>query len=241
MTSSTIRCHVGRSTVRIQAPGGETQSFHDDTGDTMSVLRSAVTSLPADSRRRAIDVCIHGLGERLFMLPWTPLLTTESRWDTYARSRLELIHGDSARWAIQWLLQRPGRPRLAAAVPDDALDGLRQVFADRLGQVQLSAVSVLQRELARDRRFTGAVCGVHTHEVQMILVVDGVPQRVRHRRANPADHAWMAVLAAEWAVLRVGSPALEEQIPVLILTGECVTEPGQMAAISGARSLRMEQ
>jgi hypothetical protein len=166
-------------------------------------LQQAITELITPVRRvvRA-DVVIHVAHARLFVLPHSTALTSEARWDAYARSRFQDIFGDDTQgWTLRVVPERPGRPRLVAALPMGLMRQLEQLLDRRLRSVRVDALMRLDELRQRELGFTGAMVDIGPQHALVSLMVDGCLQRLRLRRMTPSVDELRAALAVEWASL----------------------------------------
>lgn len=155
---------------------------------------------------------------RLFVLPFSPRLDAEARWDDFARARFEQLFGESAEgWQLAALSEPPPHPRLAAALPAPLLAGLRQGLGKRLQGVRAEPVLRLQALRAEQPRYTGALVELVPDAMLLTLLHAGVPQRVRLRRGAPDAPALQALLHTEWAALSAGDAGLPAQLPQLMV------------------------
>jgi hypothetical protein len=166
-------------------------------------LQQAIAELIAPVRRvvRA-DVVVHVEHVRLFVLPHSTALTSEARWDAYASARFQDIFGDDTQgWKLRVVPERPGRPRLVAALPMGLMRQLEQLLDKRLRSVRIDALMRLDELRRRELGFTGALVDFGAQHALVSLMVDGCLQRLRLRRMSPSLDELRAALAVEWASL----------------------------------------
>lgn len=151
---------------------------------------------------RSTEVTVHAAHARLFVLPSAPTLDTETRWQTYARSRFEALHGESAEaWWLQLVPERPGRPRLAVALPRVLVQALRAGPLGAVRGIRIDALLRLDALRQRERRYSGAVVDLGAQHALLAMFDRGVLQRVRLRRLGAGTDDLACTLRSEWAAL----------------------------------------
>lgn len=182
--------------------------------------RALVEHMKDHWRHAPVEVAIGGGWMRLLLLPFSPRIDSEARWEPFAHARFEQIYGDSAQgWALAWLSEPPPHARLAAALPQSLLAGLREAFAGRLRTVRARTVTRVQTLRQRQPRFSGVVCELATQHAWLTLLHEGRPQRVRLRRGPADGFALGAAITTEWAALAAqvaGLPAAPAELALSI-------------------------
>lgn len=176
--------------------------------DLPAVIEELLIGLPT---KAGVQVCVNACHSRLFMLPFADALSSEARWQGYARSRFEELFGDSADgWQLRVVPERPGRARLVAALPVVLVGALKQSLGARLRGVTIDALRRLDALRLQQVGYSGALADVGPQHVLIALLVDGQVRRLRLRRMAPRQDELLSVLRVEWAALgREGNlPAL---------------------------------
>lgn len=192
-------------------------------------LQQAIAELIAPVRRdlRA-DVVIHIAHARLFVLPFSTAMTSEARWDSFAHARFEDLFGEEAQgWRLRVVAERPGRPRLVAALPMGLMRQLEGLLDRRLRSVRIDALMRLDELRQREAGFTGAMVDVGPQHALVSLMVEGCLQRLRLRRMTPSVDELRATLAVEWAAL-----GRNDTLPALAVA------PGKVLDASDGSELR---
>ena len=192
-------------------------------------LQSAVTELiePVRHELRA-DVVIHAAHARLFVLPFSSAMSSEARWNAYAHGRFEDLFGEEPQgWKVCVVPERPGRPRLAAALPMGLMRTFEELLDRRLRSVRIDALMLLDELRLREAGFTGAMVDIRSQHTLVALMVDGSLHRVRLRRMTPSIDELRAALAVEWAAL-----GRHDALPVLAVA------PGDVLDASDGNGLR---
>jgi hypothetical protein len=169
------------------------------------------------------DVVVNVSHTRLFVLPYAAALTTEARWDAYARSRFEDVFGEGVEgWSLRVVAERPGRPRLVAALPMALMRTLHELLDRRLRSVRIDSLMRLDEMRRREAGYTGALVDVGAQHALVALIVDGSLQRLRLRRMTPSVDELRAALTVEWAALGRSDalPALAVAPAAALDTGE---------------------
>ena len=166
-------------------------------------LQEALTELVAPVRHELrADVVVNVSHTRLFVLPFTAALSSEARWIAYATSRFEDLFGEGAEgWSLRVVAERPGRPRLVAAVPMGLMRTLDGLLDRRLRSVRIDALMRVDEIRQRDEGYTGALVDVGAQHALLALMIDGTLHRLRLRRMTPGLEELRAALAVEWAAL----------------------------------------
>jgi hypothetical protein len=175
-------------------------------------LHEAITELvqPVRHALRA-DVIVNVSHTRLFVLPFSAALSSEARWSAYATSRFEDLFGEGAEaWSLRVVVERPGRPRLVAALPMGLMRTLEGLLERRLRSVRIDSLLRLDDLRRREAGYTGALVDVGAQHALVALMIDGSLHRLRLRRMTPSLDELRAALTVEWAALgrRDALPAL---------------------------------
>jgi hypothetical protein len=184
-----------------------------------TILPVALTEhLSRHAPRATVLASVASRWVRVFVLPFSPRLDAEARWDAFALARFEQLFGESAEgWQLAALSEPPPHPRLAAALPAPLLAGLRAGLGKRLLGVRAEPVVRVQTLRAEQPRYTGALVELAPDAMLLTLLHQGVPQRVRLRRGAPDPAALQALLHTEWAALSAGDAGLPAQLPQLMV------------------------
>jgi hypothetical protein len=183
----------------------------NDAGDLAHALRDSLGVLPEAA---PVHLHVSACRARLFMLPWAEAMRSEARWQAFAHSRFDELFGEPAEaWSLRVVPERPGRPRLVAALSRELTDGVAEALGPRLASLRIGALMRLDALGAAHPRFTGAMVDVGERHAFVALLVDGRLQRVRLRRMAPRDADELrSVLAVEWA-----AAGWDEPMPALAL------------------------
>lgn len=114
--------------------------------------QSPIAALKALSIDRKCRVTVELSNDlvRYALVPWSEALSTAAEEEAYIRHHFARIHGERAKaWAVRASEARAGAPRLASAVDQGLVDGLRACFPPggkaRLVSVQPALMSVFNR------------------------------------------------------------------------------------------------
>lgn len=209
------------STHRVDLPGPASEGSIDWSGALHELCSRAGAVLRP-------DVVVHPSHARLFVVQAIEALDTEERWRAYAVDRLSQWQGDEAgrQWHVRVVAERPGRPRLVAALPGALMEAVRERFGSRLRSVWIEPLLRLDELKRQDHHFSGAWVDLGVDHALIALFDDGVLQRMRLRRAPPQALDLASTVRAEWAALE-RSPTL----PALALG------PAPEAAAAAAKAL----
>jgi hypothetical protein len=90
--------------------------------------------------KAAADVVLSNHFVRYLLLPWNASIAGSREEGTFASARFQQVYGEIARtWVVRVSPDKPGAPRLAAAVDRDLLDAIAGLFAEpplRLRSIQ---------------------------------------------------------------------------------------------------------
>jgi hypothetical protein len=178
--------------------------------------QDAITALvqPVRHALRA-DVVVGATHARLFVLPFASALNSEARWTAYASSRFTEIFGETtAGWWLRVVPERPGRPRLVAALPSKLMGTLESLLGRGLRSVRIDTLIRLDELRHREARFTGALIDAGPRHALVALMVDGTLQRLRLRRVVPSADELRSALTVEWAAL-----GRDDALPALAVVG----------------------
>jgi hypothetical protein len=191
-------------------------------------LQEALTALVEPVRKQVrVDVIVNVSHTRLFVLPYSEALSSEARWSAYARSRFEDLFGDGTDgWSLRVVAERPGRPRLVAALPMAVMRTLEGLLDRRLRSVRIDSLIRLDDMRRREAGYTGALVDVGAKHALVALMIDGTLHRLRLRRMVPSLDELRATLTVEWAALGRG-----DALPALALA------PGDLLATSDGAEL----
>ncbi len=191
-------------------------------------LQEALTELvqPVRHALRA-DVVINVSHTRLFVLPFSAALSSEARWSAYATSRFEDLFGEAAEgWSLRVVAERPGRPRLVAALPMAVMRTLENLLERRLRSVRVDALMRVDEIRLRESGYTGALIDVGAQHALVALMIDGSLHRLRLRRMTPSLEELRAVLSVEWAALGRG-----DALPALAIASDEVLDTNDSAEL----------
>jgi hypothetical protein len=192
-------------------------------------LQQALTELvgPVRHALRA-DVVVSVSHTRLFVLPFSAALSSEARWNAYAASRFEDLFGEVADgWSLRVVAERPGRPRLVAALPMGLMRTLESLLDRRLRSVRIDSLTWLDEMRRRESGYTGALVDVGAQQALVALMIDGSLHRLRLRRMTPSLEELRAALTVEWAAL-----GRSDVLPALAIA------PGDVLDTSDSAELR---
>lgn len=90
--------------------------------------------LAADGVRRGdLAVVLSNHFVRYLIIPWDDQIGSIDEYESYARIAFENVFGEVARgWSLRTSMERPGAPRLAAAIDGELSQGLKQVGGGKL-------------------------------------------------------------------------------------------------------------
>jgi len=201
-------------------------------------LQEALTALVEPVRKQVrVDVIVNVSHTRLFVLPYSEALSSEARWSAYAHSRFEDLFGDGTDgWSLRVVAERPGRPRLVAALPMAVMRTLEGLLDRRLRSVRIDSLIRLDDMRRREAGYTGALVDVGAQHALFALMIDGTLHRLRLRRMVPGLDELRATLTVEWAALGRG-----DALPALALApGDVLaTSDGAELAVLAPRLIRL--
>ena len=201
-------------------------------------LQEALTALVEPVRKQVrVDVIVNVSHTRLFVLPYSEALSSEARWSAYAHSRFEDLFGDGTDgWSLRVVAERPGRPRLVAALPMAVMRTLEGLLDRRLRSVRIDSLIRLDDMRRREAGYTGALVDVGAQHALVALMIDGTLHRLRLRRMAPSPDELRAALTVEWAALGRG-----DALPALaIAPGDVLaTSDGAELAVLAPRLIRL--
>ena len=201
-------------------------------------LQEALTALVEPVRKQVrVDVIVNVSHTRLFVLPYSEALSSEARWSAYAHSRFEDLFGDGTDgWSLRVVAERPGRPRLVAALPMAVMRTLEGLLDRRLRSVRIDSLIRLDDMRRREAGYTGALVDVGAQHALVALMIDGTLHRLRLRRMVPSLDELRATLTVEWAALGRG-----DALPALaIAPGDVLaTSDGAELAVLAPRLIRL--
>jgi len=201
-------------------------------------LQEALTALVEPVRKQVrVDVIVNVSHTRLFVLPYSEALSSEARWSAYAHSRFEDLFGDGTDgWSLRVVAERPGRPRLVAALPMAVMRTLEGLLDRRLRSVRIDSLIRLDDMRRREAGYTGALVDVGAQHALFALMIDGTLHRLRLRRMVPSLDELRATLTVEWAALGRG-----DALPALaIAPGDLLaTSDGAELAVLAPRLIRL--
>lgn len=217
------RLSVAANRIQLSLPG------KDGGAETVSEPFDGLATLAAAIRRLvqehpghgAIDVRVAAGHARLFLVPWVAQLTSAARWQTYAASRFEQIHGEVASdWVVRVAPELPPRARLAVALPLDLVravsaglaapgagaggarqgDSLRVALLDQVGDL-----------VAAETRFSGCIVDIDAAAATLLIMVQGELRRVRTRHFDALDEL-VGTLRSEWAAFGIAAAAVNAAV-----------------------------
>jgi hypothetical protein len=193
-------------------------------------LQEALTELVQPVRKQVrVDVIVNVTHTRLFVLPFSEALNSEARWSAYASSRFEDLFGDGTDgWCLRVVAERPGRPRLVAALPMALMRTLESLLDSRLRSVRVDSLMRFDDMRRREAGYTGALVDVGAQHALLALMIDGSLHRLRLRRMTPSVDELRAALTVEWAAL-----GRSDTLPALAVGG-----PGDVLDASDGAELR---
>jgi hypothetical protein len=193
-------------------PFGET---FDGLGSLAAAIRRLVQEHPGDG---AIDVRVAAAHARLFLVPWVAQLTSAARWQTYAASRFEQIHGEvAADWVVRVAPELPPRARLAVALP---LELVRAVSAGLAGartgagggnSLRLALLEQVGDLVAGEARFSGCIVDIDAAAATLLIMVQGELRRVRTRHFDALEEL-AGTLRSEWAAFGIAAAAVNAAV-----------------------------
>lgn len=150
---------------------------------------------------------------RFRLIPWSAAITSPGELEQYARSCFEEIHGNAvASWRLQVSADSAGRPRLAAALERELLEGLQalaQAAKLRLVSVQpylMAAFNRFARQLTQPNfLFLLAEPG----RTSQLLARGGAWVSVRSTAGNGSDAALEALIQRETQLQALAGEQLE--------------------------------
>ncbi len=102
---------------------------------------------------------------RYLLVPWSQQIASEEEFRNYAAAAFEEVYGEaSAEWEVSLSAERPGAPRLAAAIDRQLLEAIRAALAStrlRLTSVQPYLMAAYNR-VARSR---------HDHDQDLVFML----------------------------------------------------------------------
>ena len=149
-----------------------------------------------------LDVLINVSHVRMFMLPYGEALSSEARWDAFAAGQFTQLYDETPEaWVLRVVADRPGRPRLAVALPRALMETMKTLLGLRLRCIHVDALGRMESVRMNEPRFTGALLDMGPAHALLMFLVDGMVQRVRMRRVIPSLEELRASLMVEWAAL----------------------------------------
>jgi hypothetical protein len=129
-------------------------------------------------------------------------------------------------WSLHVVAERPGRPRLVAALPMAVMRTLEGLLGRRLRSVRIDSLMRLDDMRRREAGYTGALVDVGAQHALVALMIDGTLHRLRLRRTTPSVEELRAALTVEWAAL-----GRSDALPALAIA------PGEVLDASGSDEL----
>jgi hypothetical protein len=188
----------------------------------------ALAALPAAVRGHATEVVLMHDLVRLYALPWSPVLASESLWRDFAAGRFEQLFGEpSAGWHLRVCGDWPPRTRLAVAAPVTLLDALRATFGRKLRRVRVAALEQLERLLAREPHFSGALVDLCRDSAWFAVLRDGELKHVGLRRGGGGLDQLASILQLHWA-----QTGATDAIPAVVLGPPSALDSADPLAVS---------
>lgn len=188
------------------APVCATREESDHGADTASTgvptvlgTDAIVEALTRAAQTARVRIEVDAAWVRLFVLPWTPALSTARRWEQFAASRLAQRYDCASEdWIIRVLPAQPPHARLVVALPRVLVDACVRACGKRLAGLEVGVLNWLQTAAAAQRGWSG--CQVELDDLQAWIFVfrRGALMRARARRERTAE-ALAAAIEAEWA------------------------------------------
>jgi hypothetical protein len=124
-----------------QADLGRSAPVAQDGEETpwIAALAAARRLLEGDGIGRGdLTVVISNHFVRYLIIPWDDQIGSIEEYESYARIAFENVFGEVSRgWSLRTSVERPGAPRLAAAIDGELARGLKQLGGDRLRLVSV--------------------------------------------------------------------------------------------------------
>ena len=162
-------------------------------------IETIAEALAQAAQTTHVRVEVDAAWARLFVLPWSPALSTARRWEQFAASRFAQRYDCASEdWVIRVLPARPPHARLVVALPRALVEACLGACGKRLACLEVGVLTWLQTVAAAPRDWSG--CRVEIDDLQAWIFVfqRGVLVRVRARRERTSE-ALVAAIEAEWA------------------------------------------
>lgn len=185
--------------VRVTATDHEASAASDHASRNMLGIEAVSAGLSTMARAARVRIEVDAAWARLFVLPWSPALSTARRWDQFAASRFAQRYDCASEdWALRVLPAQPPHARLVVALPRALVEACVRVCGKRLAGLEVGVLTWLQAASAAQRGFSGCRAEIDDLQAWIFVFQHGALVRVRARRER-AIEALVAAIEAEWA------------------------------------------